>query len=47
MALLTDSRWNQEALRIEANVSYVNNQTGKNIDKTVVKIISVKREVIK
>lgn len=47
MALLTDSRWNQEALRIEANVSYVNYQTGKNIDKTVVKIISVKREVIK
>ncbi len=46
MALLTDSHWNQEALRIAANVSYVT-QTGKNVDKTIVKIISVKREVVK
>lgn len=46
MALLTDSRWNQEALRIIASVTYLN-QSGKVVDKSVVKIITVKREVIK
>ena len=46
MALLTDSRWNQEALRIEAIVAYVN-RFGKIVDKFVFKTLTIKRMVVR
>jgi hypothetical protein len=44
MAVLTDSRWNREALRVEAHATY-QDAYRKPVTKTVVRIFSLQRYV--
>lgn len=44
VSLLTDWRWNADALRIEAR-AWFTDQAGKNVDKDVVRIVKLERRV--
>lgn len=44
VSLLTDWKWNTEALRIVANVTYTDS-VGRNVDKDVVRIVKIDRRL--